>query len=328
MSDTAVATRLAGRNGADFVAWLRERGVYVALAVLVLFNLVFTNHFATAGTLKLNLIQVTPIVIVALGMAMVIGTQGIDLSVGSAMALSSALIPLYLVGYNPWVSIVVCLVAGVVLGLINGILIAVVGIQPIVATLGTLVTGRAVARVFARGKLTEFFNPFYNTIGSGNVGPSFARVSVRILVMLVLIAIVSVIVRRTTFGRRLVAVGGNREASILAGLPVKSTLITVYVLCAVLAAIAGILDTARTGAGNPGKLGYLMELSAITAVVVGGTPLSGGRVRIMSTVFAAVFLKLLEGTLIRNNIPRPATLMIQAVIIVAAVYFQRERSTR
>ncbi|MEP7054760.1 MAG: ABC transporter permease [Actinomycetota bacterium] len=327
MSDAAVSAP-PGRSSAEVVAWLRARGVYVALGLLILFNLAFTKHFATTGTLKLNLIQVTPIVIVSLGMAMVIGTAGIDLSVGSVMALSSALVPIYLRGYNPWVSVIMCIIAGAVVGLINGVMIAIVGIQPIVATLGTLVAVHGMALVFAHGKLTEFFNSFYNTVGSGNIGPSFARVSVRILTMLVLIAVVGVIVRRSTFGRRLVAVGGNRQASVLAGLPVRSTIITVYMLCSILAAVAGVLETARSGAGNPGKLGNLMELSAITAVVVGGTPLTGGRVKILGTCFAALFLLLLGATLIRQNVPQPATLMIQAVIIVAAVFFQRERGTR
>lgn len=327
MLETAVG-RLSRDNRVEALAWLRERGVYVALGLLILFNLAFTKHFATTGTLKTNLIQVAPIAIVSLGMAMVIGTGGIDLSVGSVMALSSALIPLYLVGYNPWVSVFICIIAGAVVGLLNGFMIAVLGIQPIVATLGMLVAARAVALVFAHGKLTEFFQPFYTRIGSGEIGPSYAHISIRILVTLLLIGIVGIVVRRTTFGRRLVAIGGNRQASVLAGLPVRSTLITVYVLCSVLAAIAGILETARSGAGNPGKLGNLMELSAITAVVVGGTPLAGGRVRILGTVFAALFLLVLGATLIRQNVRQPATLMVQAVIIIAAVYFQRERGTR
>ncbi|MEO6711884.1 MAG: ABC transporter permease [Mycobacteriales bacterium] len=326
MSEVAVSAPRT-RSGAEALAWLRERGVYVALTLLVLFNLAFTANFATLGSVRLNLIQVTPIVIVSLGMAMVIGTEGIDLSVGSVMALSSALIPIYLVGYNPWVSVGICILAGAAVGLVNGFMVAVLGIQPIIATLGTLVAVRALAQVIA-GRLKEFFEPFYRLIGSGNVGPSFARVSLRILIMLVLIAVVTVIVRRTAFGRRLVAIGGNREASVLAGLPVRNTLIAVYVLCAVLASIAGILETARSGAGIPGKIGLDLELSAITAVVVGGTALSGGRVKVMGTVFAALFLLLLEATLTRQNVPPAATAMIQATIIVAAVYFQRERGTR
>lgn len=326
MSEATVRAPVT-RSRAEAVAWLRERGVYVALAVLILFNLAFTSNFAALNTVRLNLIQVTPIVIVSLGMAMVIGTEGIDLSVGSVMALSSAIIPIYLVGYSPWVSVGMCILAGALVGLLNGFMVAVLGIQPIIATLGTLVAVRAFAQVIS-GRLREFFEPFYKTIGSGDVGPSFARVSLRILIMLILIAVVLVIVRKTVLGRRLVAVGGNRPASVLAGLPVKQTLIAVYVLCAVLASIAGILETARSSAGIPGKIGLDIELSAITAVVVGGTALSGGRVKVMGTVFAALFLLVLQATLVRQNVPPAATLMIQAAIIVAAVYFQRERGTR
>ena len=132
--------------------------MYVALALLVAFNLAFTANFATVGNLRLQLIQVVPVAIVALGMALVIGTEGIDLSVGATMAIAAALLPLYL-GYGPWVAIPIALAAGCVVGLVNGGLVAFVGVQPIVATLGLLVAGRGIALVIAQGRLTELFDP-------------------------------------------------------------------------------------------------------------------------------------------------------------------------
>ena len=302
-------------------AWVRDRGVYVALGLLVLYNVATSEGFLSRANITLNLIQVAVTLIVSLGMAMVIGTEGIDLSVGATMAIAAVLMPDYM-GYGLPVAILVAVAAGAVVGLINGLLIAVVGVQPIVATLIMLVTGRAMANVYSNGQLTEIFDPALRTLGTG----STLGVPNTALVALLLTAVVGVVVRRTTFGRRLVAIGGNLEASTLAGLPVRRTLITVYVVSGLLAAIAGVLYTARTGAANPGQIGDLIELAAITAVVVGGTPLSGGRVRILATVAGALLLQIVFATLTRNNVDAGYARIFQAAIIVGAVYLQRDRT--
>ena len=317
--DEATLTRtLPARR--DLRGWLGDRGVYVALALLVAFNLAFTANFATVGNLRLQLIQVVPVAIVALGMALVIGTEGIDLSVGATMAIAAALLPLYL-GYGPWVAIPIALAAGGVVGLVNGGLVAFVGVQPIVATLGLLVAGRGIALVIAQGRLTELFDPTLAAIGTDRV----AGIPITVLVAAAVAGLVGLVVRRTTFGRRVVAIGGNREASVLAGLPVRRTLVLVYVLSGLLAALAGILDTARLSAADPSFVGLLIELSAITAVVVGGTPLSGVRVRILGTLAGALLMQLISATLIKHDLPDSTARMIAAAIIVAAVYLQRTR---
>jgi ribose transport system permease protein len=130
-------------------------------------------------------------------------------------------------------------------------------------------------------------------------------------------------VRRSTFGRHVVAVGGNPRASFLAGLPVKRTLLVVYMISGVLAAVAGVLTTARLTASDPSAIGQLIELSAITAVVVGGTPLTGGRVRVLGTVAGALLVQLIDSTLIRNNVPDSTSQIIQALLIIIAVAVQR-----
>ncbi|GAA3194047.1 ABC transporter permease [Actinocorallia longicatena] len=303
--------------------WLQDYGVYASVAVLLLFNALFTANFLTVGNLRTQLIQVAPIVIVALGMALVIGTEGIDLSVGAVMALAAALIPLYL-GYGLLPALLLALVAGLAAGLFNGLLVARIGIQPIVATLALLVAGRGLALVIADGQLKQIENESLLNLGSGDV----LGVPVSVLVAALLAVMIGLLVRRTTFGRRLVAVGGNRAASELSGLPVRRVLVTVYVLSGLLAAIAGILSTARLAASDPADLGSLMELSAITAVVVGGTPLTGGKVRVAGTVAGALLMQLVRATLIKHNLPDSTAQMIQAAIIVVAVYAARERSSR
>jgi ribose/xylose/arabinose/galactoside ABC-type transport system permease subunit len=304
-------------------SWLPAYGVYAAIVLLVLYNVIFTPNFVTWSNLRIQLIQVAPIVIVALGMALVIGTEGIDLSVGSVMALAAALIPLYL-GYGVIAAILVSVIAGLVVGLVNGTLVARVGLQPIVATLALFVGGRGLALVISGGQLKDIRNDDFIYLGSGDL----FGLPVLVWIATVLVLIVAFIVRRTVFGRRLLAIGGNRASAELAGLPVKRVLITVYVVCSVLASIAGVLAVARIQSSDASAVGLLIELSAITAVVVGGTPLTGGRVRVLGTVAGALLMQLVVATMIKHNLQPSTTEMVQAVIILIAVYVARERKTR
>lgn len=303
--------------------YLQDYGVYVAVAGLLVFNAVFTDNFLTVGNLRTQLIQVSPVVIVALGMALVIGTEGVDLSVGSVMALAAAVLPLYL-GYGAVPAIAAALVAGIAVGAVNGALVAVVRLQPIVATLALFVGGRGLALVLAGGQLKQIHNTALLAIGGDDV----LGVPVVVLVAAVLAVAVGFVVRRTTFGRQLVAIGSNRVASQLAGLPVRRVLLGTYIACGAFAALAGVLATARLTASDPSALGNLMELSAITAVVVGGTPLSGGRVRVFGSVVGALLMQLVRATLIKHNLPDSTAQIVQAGIILVAVYVARERKSR
>jgi ribose transport system permease protein len=267
-------------------------------------------------------VQVAPVIIVALGMALVIGTEGVDLSVGAVMALAASVTALYL-GYGLVPALLVVAVFAAVVGLANGALVALVGVQPIVATLALMVGGRGVALVLLP-QLEDLRNPQLASLGSGDV----LGIPYLILIAAVLALLVAFVVRRTTFGRQLLAIGDSRPAAQLAGLPVRRVLIVVYVVSALLAAVAGVLATARLQASDPTSLGNLMELSAITAVVVGGTPLTGGRISIGGTVAGAVLIQLLTATLIKHDLPPSWTQIAQAVVIVAAVYAARGRGKR
>jgi ribose transport system permease protein len=320
MADVAVAPAAphTERRGRDVAAFLRDNGVYLALGLLVLGNLLLTDNFATTANLRTQLVQVAPVLIVALGMTLVIATEGIDLSVGSIMALAAALLPLWL-GLGPEAAILIALFAGAACGAFNGALVAFVGVQPIVATLALFVAGRGLALVLADGQLKQIENERFLSLGTGEV----VGIPVIVLIAAALTALVIFVVRRSTFGRHVVAVGGNPRASFLAGLPVKRTLLVVYMISGVLAAIAGVLTTARLTASDPSAIGQLIELSAITAVVVGGTPLTGGRVRVLGTVAGALLVQLIDSTLIRNNVPDSTSQIIQALLIIIAVAVQR-----
>ncbi|CAM5618853.1 Transporter OS=Streptomyces alboniger OX=132473 GN=CP975_28275 PE=3 SV=1 [Streptomyces alboniger] len=320
MTDLALGRPAADRD--RVLRLLRTYGVYLGVAVLLLVNILFTPHFLSGENFRTQAVQVAPVLIVALGMALAIGSEGVDLSVGSVMALSTSLVALYL-GYGVWIALLMAVLGGIVIGAANGSLVAFIGVQPIVATLALMVAGRGLALVLLP-QLKDVRDPSMASLGSG----ALLGIPYLVIIAAALALLVAFVVRRTTFGRQLLAIGDSRPAARLAGLPVRRVLILVYVASGALAAIAGVLATARLSASDPTSLGTLMELSAITAVVVGGTPLSGGRVRIGGTVAGAVLIQLLTATLIKHDLPPSWTQIAQAVVIVLAVYAARERGKR
>jgi len=314
------ATAGADSTSLAILVRLRNNGVYVALALLVLFNLFFTTNFATAGTILGLLSQATFVLLVALGLTLVIGTGGIDLSVGAIMAIASAVIPLYL-GYTWPVAVLVALIFCVLAGMLNGFLVAYVGMQPIVATLALFVGGRGFAQVLVNGQLQTSSDPGFLALWRATV----FGVPMPVVVAAVVAVLVGLLVRRTTFGRYVLAVGGNRTASYLSGHPVRIVLVAVYAISGLLAGLAGTLATARLAAGDPATIGLLIELDAIAAVVIGGTPLSGGRMNVGGTVAGAILMLVISATFVMNNINPIYAQMLKAAIIVLAVYIQQGR---
>jgi galactofuranose transport system permease protein len=309
-----------GPSGSAILVRLRNNGVYVALALLVLFNLFFTTNFATAGTILGLLSQATFVLLVALGLTLVIGTGGIDLSVGAIMAIASAVIPLYL-GYTWPVAVLVALIFCVLAGMLNGFLVAYVGMQPIVATLALFVGGRGFAQVLVNGQLQTISDPGFLALWRTTV----FGVPMPVVIAAVVAILVGLLVRRTTFGRYVLAVGGNRTASYLSGHPVRIVLVAVYAISGLLAGLAGTLATARLAAGDPATIGLLIELDAIAAVVIGGTPLSGGRMNVGGTVAGAILMLVISATFVMNNINPIYAQILKAAIIVLAVYIQQGR---
>lgn len=316
MTATATGTSAPVKQSTSVRKWIADYGVYVALALLVLIKVIITPHFLTVANLRLQLIQTAPVLIVALGMAMVIGTKGIDLSVGSVMALSAAVVPLY-IGYGTLPAILVGIVAGGLSGLMIGFLVSYFGLQPIVATLAVLIGGRGLANVIG-GEIKNLSDPGLVVLGTG----SLLGLPYSVLSAIVFVIIVAFLMRRTTFGVMIEAIGGNKRAAELAGIRIKSVLVTVYVLSGLLAAFAGVLVASRTQASDPRTLGLLMELSAIAAAVIGGTSLNGGRVKVLGTVGGALLMQLIVSTLVSHNVADSVSQMVQAAVIVLAVALQ------
>jgi ribose transport system permease protein len=318
MSRTATADTSVDRT--TIVSWLRDQGVYVALVLLVLFNLVFTTNFATIDTVLGLLSQATPVLLVSLGLALVIATGGIDLSVGAVMAIASAVVPLYL-GYGWPVAVLVALLFCALAGTLNGFLVGYVGMQPIVATLALFVGGRGFAQLLVNGQLQTIDDASFLALWRAKV----LGIPMPVVVAAVVAILVGLLAKRTTFGRYVLAVGSNRTASYLSGHPVRGVLLAVYAISGLLAGIAGVLATARLAAGDPATVGLLIELDGIAAVVIGGTPLSGGRVSIGGTVAGALLMLVLTATFVMNNLPPTYAQILKAAIIVLAVYIQQGR---
>ena len=301
-------------------------GALAALILLVLANIFFTTNFYDSNNFKNILLQVVPTMLVAVGMTLVISTGGIDLSVGSVMAVASALVATNL-QHGLWVAILIAMAAAAAIGTINGALISGFRIQPIIVTLGMLIAGRGLAQLMNSGKLIPFSDPTFEYLGKGMVGPIplVGAVPFQILVMFAVVALAIFLMRATAFGRYVVAVGGNEAASRLAGIHVHRTKITVYAVSALLACLAGLIETSRLGASDAAKVGLNIELDAIAAVVVGGTPLTGGRATIIGTFIGALIMQVITTSFNMRGIPFSWGLVLKAAIILIAVYIQRPK---
>jgi ribose transport system permease protein len=302
---------------------LQEYGVYAALVVLFAVAVGLDTNFVQMSNIRVQLFQVAPTLLVALGMAPVIGTEGIDLSVGAVIALAASVVPLYL-GYGLPAALVAALLLGAASGAVGGAMVAFARIQPIVATLSLMIGVRGLAEIINGNSAKPVTRTSILDLGSQSLLgiPEMAWIAAACALL------TGLLVRRTTFGRQLVAIGDNRQASRLSGLPVRRVLITVYVISGVLAALAGLLIVGHGAEADPANQGLNMELDAITAVVVGGTPLSGGRVRVLGTVAGALFMQLITAVLTQHNVHTSYTQIVEAVIICFAVYASQERGTR
>jgi galactofuranose transport system permease protein len=308
---------------------LQRYGAVAALVLLILVNVAITPNFLTLQTLNVNLTQVGTIVIVAVGMTLVIATGGIDLSVGSLMAISGALAPLIFLGHlfplpSPGVGVALAFVLPVLVaglfGLFNGWLITRFNIQPIIATLVLFIAGRGIAQVLTNGNLQVFKNPEFQFIGLGRVfGLPF-----QVLLMLAIVALAAWALRRTVFGRQILAVGGNEAAARLAGVPVARVKLLVYGISGLCAGIAGLIVISLNSSSDANLVGLGMELDAIAAVAVGGTLLTGGRATVVGTLLGALIIQLVRYTLLANGVPPAAALVVKAAIIVLAVWLQRQ----
>jgi ribose transport system permease protein len=324
-------TAFKARGGMPLYNIGQDYGALIALVVLILFNLIFTRQFNSVIAVTDLLVHVAPTLILGVGMTLVIATGGIDISVGSVMGLTGILTYLIFSGklfgihnivLGTIVAIPVVLLVATLIGAFNGLLVTRFKVQPIVATLISLITIRGVAEVTVNGFQFAFLSAPIVSWLSGNV---FGFLPRQIILMTVIVAIFAWMMHATSFSRYLLAAGGNQSAARLAGVPVNRILISVYAICGLLAGIAGLVYIAFDSAANPVTDGVGKELDAIAAVAVGGTPLTGGRATILGTVIGAIFIQLIRQTVVSLNVPDDIASVIIGILIVLAVFLQSQR---
>jgi ribose/xylose/arabinose/galactoside ABC-type transport system permease subunit len=305
----------------------------VALAVLLLGNAFFTPGFLKIemkqGHLYGSLIDIlnfgAPLLLVSLGMTLVIATGGIDLSVGAVVAISGALACSQISKLDDQGSVGgvlavvgLALLLSLVLGAWNGFLVAGLGIQPIIATLILMVAGRGIAQLITGGYIITVTSPPYAKIGAGY----WLTLPVPMLIAGTIVALSALLVRRSALGVLIEAVGGNAEASRLAGVRWRGLIWLAYAFCGVAAGLAGLMISSNTSAADGNNAGLWIELDAILAVVLGGTLLTGGRFSIGGTVVGALLIQTLSTTVYTIGIPPETTMLFKALVITAVMLLQ------
>ena len=299
----------------------------LALAGVLLINwLLFPNFFRITwqdGRLFGSLIDVinrgAPVAILAIGMTGVIATKGVDLSVGAIMAVCGAVAATMVVaGYPTPVAVIVALLVGLACGLWNGFLVAVLDIQPIIATLVLMVAGRGIAQLITEGSIVTFNDPALIYIGTG----SFLGLPMAAVIALVLMVVVTFLVRRTAIGLFIQAIGVNRAAASLAGIRSRMLLMLVYALSGFCAAIAGIVVAADIRGADANNSGLWLELDAILAVVIGGTSLLGGRFSIPMAVVGALIIQAMNTGILVSGFRPEFNLIVKAGMIILILLIQ------
>jgi simple sugar transport system permease protein len=300
----------------------------VALAALLVFNLIFTPGFARVelrdGRLFGTLVDIfqngAPVMLLAIGMTLVIALAGIDLSVGSVMALSGAVAALLMTehGYSVPGAVVIALIVALGVGAVNGALVTYAGIQPIIVTLVTLVMGRGLAQVLTHDQKVRFEIPAFEFIGNGTVlGLPFPA-----LVVAAVALSVGLLLRKTATGLYIEAMGGNPQAARLCGLRIHVIRILAFMACSLCAGMAGLIAAADIKEADVGNAGLYLELDAILAVVLGGTSLTGGRANLVGSLIGAIFIQTLTIMLQMRGVITEHTLIIKAIVALAVCYMQ------
>lgn len=310
-------------------------GIVAIVALLLLNVLKDPNYLAisvhpTSGNLVGNLIDIlrasAPILMIAVGMSLVIATGGIDLSVGSIMAVAGAVSMEFMksAGGSPGAALAavgLAILVSAVLGAVNGVLVAYVGLQPFISTLVMMLAGRGIAKVITAGQNTSASNDTFRWIANGYV----VGLPVVFLLAVALVILVGLIVRRSALGLMIEAIGINPKASRMAGIKPKGLLLTVYILSGALAAVAGIFSVGTVMTVDVSRTGYQLELDAILAVVIGGTSLAGGKFSIGGAAVGALLIATLDKTVLFLGVSSSATPAFKAIVIVVLCLLQSER---
>lgn len=313
-------------------SWLQGQSLlwpFAGLGILLLFNLIFSPGFFHLeireghlyGTLVDILNQGSKVILLSIGMTLVIATGGVDLSVGSVMAIAGAVAALLVTKIAfAWV-LAATLGVALAAGACNGVLIGWLGIQPIIATLILMVAGRGVAMLLTGGQIITFDDPTLVYLGNGH----FLGLPFTVTIVLAVLAATLLITRKTAVGLFLESIGDNERAARFCGINVSWAKVLVYACSGLCAGVAGLIAASNIKAADSSRVGEMMELDAIFAVVVGGTPLIGGRFTLVGSVVGALLIQTLTTSMYDFGVPPSVTPVPKAVVIVAVCLMQSEK---
>lgn len=303
-------------------------GSLIALIILIIVISLLNRNFATLDNFLSLLRQSSINGLIAFGMTLVVLTGGIDLSVGSVLAFTTAIAAkLILNGVSSPLAMLLALILGTIFGLITGIIITKGRIQPFIATLISMTVFRGLTMIFSNGKPisglnkgTEFSNNFLVFVGKG----SFLRIPVPVWILVISFIVVRFILHNTTFGRKVYATGCNEKAAGLAGINTVRTKISVYAISGFFSALAGLILLSRLGSAQP-TLGSGYELDAIAAGALGGISLSGGRGKIFGTLIGILIIAVLNNGLNIIGVSSYYQQVVKGIVILIAVLADKER---
>jgi len=298
------------------VELVKKYGILILMGIIIIAMAYVKPNFLSVENLGNVLRQVSIIGLVAIGMTVVILLGGIDLSAGSVVALSGMLAAIFakIEGMNTLVPIMVGCAAGLVIGSINGMVIAHIGIPSFIQTLGMMNVVRGIVYLISNAKPISGLSESFLAIGSGY----FLGIPIPVIFLSVGFIVLLFVLNKTKFGRYIYAVGGNEDAALVSGIKVKSIKVTSYAICGLVAGLAGVLLTARVSAGIA-SAGENLVLDAVAAPVIGGVSFTGGEGKLWGTVLGFMLMGLLNNALDLLNVSSYFQLVVKGLIIITAV---------
>lgn len=321
---TSISKQANGLDG--ILKFVLKHNTIFIFVLLVIFSALISDVFFTETNLSNLLKQVSGIGIVSIGMLIVILTGGIDLSVGSIVALLAVAFAILLNMVVLPLAILITIIMGFALGSFSGYLVAYKKMAPFIATLALMTIARGLGFIYSKGSPVTFDSP------GGSFMSDFANNSTLFvpniaIVFFIIVAVAAVMLKYNVFGRLVIAMGSNEEASRLSGIKVSKYKFLVYAISGSLAAIAAIVTASRTNLGSP-NMGVAWELDAIAAVVIGGASLNGGKGNAVNTLMGVLILGLIGNILNLLNVPSYPQQVVKGAIIILAVLFQKIESKK
>lgn len=324
---TPTVTEASGSTRRRLRAGVQQLLAFASLIVIVIFFAVMSPVFFSYDNLVNNVLVSTVVVgLLALGTTFVIITAGIDLSIGTGMALCAVMSGVFIsyLGLPIWVGVIGAIVVGGVMGLVNGVAVAMFKIPPFIATLAMMLVAQGLALVISHTSPIYFTKaPDYVQISSGSIIPGL-NVPNAVLIFFGAAIIAGIVLNKTAMGRYTYAIGSNIEATAVSGINVRRWLVLIYVLGGLFVGLAGVMISSRLASAQPATgAGY--ELQAIAAVVIGGTSLSGGKGSIVGTVIGSLIIAVLNNGLQLINVPQEWQNVVLGCVILFAVYMDMLR---